>query len=252
MTTLRAVYPAVIAIAILSASCGDSGPSEPAGDERGPILILGDGGTEDSVAAILTRAGIPVVMAGPYWEYDGAGLDDASALVLLLGLEYDNAIPLAVQQQIVSFVGGGGGLMTTEWLLYNAAESETPLQAAIAAIAPAIYGGDYMDTGEPGDGLETYSVQAPEHPVAAGLPASFTTPELDWTWSITHADEADEKQAEVIFLGSESHDAVVAGRFGVGRTVHWNMGGHWIGDEIWTPHVRTLLENVARYISGRT
>jgi hypothetical protein len=74
----------------------------------GPVLILGDERTEDSVAAILTRAGLDVRPAGPYWQYAGGDLSDVSAVVLLTGVEWDQTMPDSVQQRLAAFVSAGG------------------------------------------------------------------------------------------------------------------------------------------------
>lgn len=216
-----------------------------------PVLLLGDGKTEDSVRVILNRAGIEVQSAGPYWEFDGSGLEGFSAVIFLVG--YDYAMPMDgdVQQGIVNFVAAGGGLVTTEWMLYNTSWDKN-LQGLVADIVPSLYGDDYSDTGEPGDGVEDYTRFAAGHPVAEGLPQTFSTPAFDWTYSLTTADPAPAKQAQVIFAGSLSGDAVVAGRHGAGRTLHWNMGGEYVGSRIWTPEMSQLLVNIVKYVSNRS
>ena len=40
---------------------------------------------------------------------------------------------------------------------------------------------------------------------------------------------AQEKNAQVIFQGSQSGAAIVVGNFEEGKTIHWNMGGHYAG-----------------------
>lgn len=239
-----------LALVLAATACGGDDPAAPE-VEPGPVILLGDGRTEDSVRVILARAGIHVQSAGPYWEYDGTGLADASAVIFLCGYSYDMAMAEDVQQQIVAFVEGGGGLLTTEWMLYNTSY-DPELQGLVAAIIPALYGGGYVDTGNPGDGVETYTRAAAGHPIAEGLPASFGTPELDWSYSMTVVDPASAKMAQVIYAGSLSGAAVVTGRHGAGRTAHWNMGGEWVGSRIWTPEMRQLLVNVASWVSGRT
>jgi len=229
--------------AFLTAACGGDGPSAPV-IERGPVILLGDGQTEDSIALILTEAGIPFEMAGPYWEYDGGGLDTASAAILLTGYDYLEEMPEAAQHAVVAFVEAGGGLMTTEWMLYNL-YYEFDAQSIVAAIAPAVYLDDYDYEGE------EYKRLMPGHPVAQGLPATFST-SGDWTWILTAPDPAPAKQAQVVFGGESSGAAVIAGVHGQGRTVHWAMAGEYNGSDIWSMDVRKLLVNIVSYISKRT
>lgn len=232
-----------MAAAVLAASSCRESPTQAIPDP-GPVILLGDGATEDSVAAILTSAGIEVHYAGPYWEFDGSGLEEASAVILLTGYDYFQDMPHDVQHGIVAFVAAGGGLMTTEWMLYNY-HYEADKQDIIAAIAPAIYGEDYEYE------AEQYTRMAAGHPVAQGLPATFMTRD-DWTAVVTLVDPSPAKQAQVIFSGSTSGAAVIAGVHGQGRTVHWSMAGQYDGDDIWSDEVRQLLVNIASYISGRS
>ncbi|HUF26587.1 MAG TPA: hypothetical protein VMM18_06365 [Gemmatimonadaceae bacterium] len=238
-----ALLALVAALSFTVTGCRDTGTTEPTA-ELGPVLILGDDRTEDSVSTILTAAGIPIRMGGPYWEYDGSGLADVSAVILLTGWEYFEDMPEAAQHAIVAFVAGGGGLMTTEWMLYNL-HYQYGKQDIVAAIAPALYGDDYEYQGE------HYSRLIAGHPVAQGLPQSFET-RPDWTSVVTMADPAPAKQAQVVFGGSVSGDAVIAGRHGEGRTVHWSMAGEYNGQDIWSVEVRQLLVNIAKYISKRS
>lgn len=241
---------ALAGLLAITTGCGDASPTEPLteppAEPPAPILVLGDAQTEDSVATILTRAGIDVQMGGPYWEYDGSGLADVSAVIFLCGYEYNREMPASVQDMLLAFVADGGGLMTTEWMLWNA-HHESGLQDIVAGITPARSpDGDYDYGGE------TYTRVTDGHPVAEGLPASFAIPGSDWSYSMTAADPAPSKSAQVVFSGSASGDAVVAGRHGLGRTVHWNMGGEYNGSAIWSDEVRRLLVNIAKFISHRS
>jgi len=56
-----------------------------------------------------------------------------------------------------------------------------------------------------------------------------------------------ENQAETIITGSESGDALAVGIYGQGTVIHWNMGGHYGGSDIWSDHVRLLLANIVQF-----
>lgn len=190
---------------------------------------------------ILEEAGMDAEFGGLYWEWDGSGLDDVSPFFFLTGYEYNETVADSVQEALVDFVSAGGGIMTTEWMLY---ETGGGYYDMITAMAPSLYDDDYDYY------TETYTVAVPAHPIAQGLPASFATPDDAWSYSLTVADPTPSKQATVVITGSASGDAVVAGKYGLGRTVHWNMAGQNEGEEIWSTEVRQILVNIAKYISG--
>lgn len=235
----------LVEMAFFVSACGDS-PTENGDEEAqaiGPVLVLGDSATEDSVLAILAENGVDAQFGGMYWEWDGSGLDQASAVVFLSGYVYQETMADSVQAQLAAFVAAGGGLMTTEWMLYD---SDAGFYDMVAALAPSVYDNDYDY------GTETYTVVAPSHPVAEGLAPSFATPDTGWSYGYDVADPAPFKSSTVVISGSYGGDAVVAGEYGAGRTVHWNMAGQYDGDDIWSPDVRRILVNIAKYISGAT
>ncbi len=199
------------------------------------ILILEDGGTEVGVYDILSGADLPVTLAGPYWEFTANRLDGYDVVIFLNGKNYSGRMPAAVQTALRDWVSNGGALLTTEWLMWSGSVNETT-----TGILPVTYGGTWST------GVETYTREA-EHPISANLPASFQT-RTDWSFSVTRVDPDPVKDAVVVFSGSRSEDAVVTGRHGSGRVVHWNMGGVWNGTNIWSIEMRTLLVNIAEYL----
>ena len=200
------------------------------------VLILEDDGTEDSVYAVLTSEGINTTLGGNYWEYTGTGINQYGMVIFLCGVEYGEPMDSSVQQIIRNYVFSGGKLLTTEWIAYG----EYDYYPLIYEILPVVYNDDW-DYYE-----ETYYKQL-NHPISLSLPDSFVVP-VDWSYSFTVRDTTQSKQALTIFKGSESGDAVVLGRYGAGEIIHWNMAGHYDGDSIWSPEIKTLLINVVRYM----
>lgn len=200
------------------------------------VLILEDDGTEDSVYAVLTSGGINTTLGGNYWEYTGTGINQYGLVIFLCGVDYGETMDTSVQQIIRDYVFNGGKLLTTEWIAYGVYDYY-PL---IYEILPVVYNDDW-DYNE-----ETYYKQL-NHPISLSLPDSFVVP-VDWSYSFTLRDTTTSKQALTIFKGSESGDAVVLGRHGVGEIIHWNMAGHYDGDSIWSPEIKTLLNNIVRYM----
>lgn len=74
------------------------------------ILILEDGGTQDSVYSILSEAGFNVTLGGPYWQYTGVDIDQYRLVVFLNGVTYSLVMPDSVQLKIRSYVGNGGDI----------------------------------------------------------------------------------------------------------------------------------------------
>lgn len=245
--TPRAGRPLLLAALLvgMAVACGqDPADPDPEITPPDPVLILGDERTEDSVYTILTDADIDAVMGPAYYLWDGTGLDSISAVILLTGYDYSYSMADSVQAALVDFVAAGGGLMTIEWLVWNTEVGGDGEYDDVAAIVPTVYDGGYDY------GTETYNVQLPSHPIADGMAASFAVPDTGWSYTFAVADTAAAKEAAVVITGSISGDAVVAGRWGDGRTVHWNMAGQYDGDDIWAPEVRQLLVNIATFISG--
>lgn len=237
-----ALLAACCVLLLVPAGCGDDDPAAP---EWPPakVLVLEDDGTEGEVLRILTDAGMDVTLGGPWWQLDGAApLDGYDAVVLLACVEYYQQMSSAAQVALTNYVAGGGGLLSTEWLTYYASRN-----AVLTAILPAE--ADDYDY-EP----ETYTRQG-DHPLTRGLPTTFATGTdstgTDWTWVTMIPDTAAAKQAQVVYTGSASGGALVAGRWYAGRTVSWGMAGAYDGDDVWVPATERLLVNVVNWLAGR-
>jgi len=224
----------VLTVAALLAGCGSDDPASPAGG-RGTILVLGDGGTEGHVMATLKGAGFTVRDGGLFHEYTGDGLQGVDAVVLLAGVDYDHDMVDAGETALVAFVGAGGGLLTTEWLTYSGAQDG--YHSILRNILPVYYGGSYAN------GTETYTVME-DHPVTAGLPATFPTGSGN-QYSVVGMKIG----AKQLVRGDRSGAALVTWRKG-GRVVSWNMGGEYGGGEVWTADIDRLLVNAAGYCAG--
>jgi len=235
--TFRWLPATLLLVALgLQAGCGDDCPTAPEPPVPAKILVLSDAGTQGHVLFVLAKAGFDDVEGPLYYEFDGTGLEEYDAVLLLNGVDYGYAIPDSTQARLVRYVENGGGLLTIEWLLY---EDNNPI---LTEILPAEYGGDY-------DYAPDDYTRALDHPVSAGLPDVFTTPE-DWSAVQLAAVSDSTKAPEVIFHSTIAGDAVVVGRYGAGRTLCWGMAGEYHGTKIWDANVDKLLVNAVRWLAG--
>ncbi len=225
-------------LALALAGCGgdddDDNPTAPEGPSDPVILVLSDGGTEEHVSAVLAGAGFDVRDGGLFHEFTGDGLADADAVIVLAGPDYGNDMDDAGEMAIVSFVHGGGGLLTTEWLTYSIDRSD--YHQILQHVIPVSYAGEY------GSESETYTVME-NHPVTANLPQTFTTG-ADGQFSMVEPKAG----ATQLIRGNSSGHAVVAWTQ-TGRAIHWNMAGAYGGEDIWTPEMDQLLIDAVGYIS---
>ena len=54
----------------------------------------------------------------------------------------------------------------------------------------------------------------------------------------------------MLFHGSYTGDAVVAGHHGKGRVVSWGMAGEYDGTDIWSSEVDLLLLSIVLWLAG--
>jgi hypothetical protein len=234
----------LLAALLLVAACGgDDDPTSPGDTDPARVLVLQDDGTETRVMEILTAAGLDADLGPLYYEYGADDLHEYDAVVFLNCVDYGESLPETTQTKYVEYLAAGGGIVTMEWLLYYDDSNEILTDAL-----PVDYGDDYDY--EP----ETYTRML-DHPIAAGLPATFATGSdttgVDWTWVEMVPVTDPDRQVEVVFEGSMSGPVVVAGRYGEGRAVCWGTAGVYNGDDVWTEPTERLLVNIVNWIAGK-
>ena len=199
------------------------------------IYILHDAGTQDSIAVILSDAGMNVEIGGPYWEFTDQDISEYNMVILLNGVAWTSSVPQAGQDNLRQYISDGGVMLSTEWISWSGSTNQT-----LNSIIPIVYGGTWST------GSETYTVLE-DHPITADLPETFDVP-LGWSFSATDRKSDPTLNAVTLISGSRSRDALVIGDFGNGSIVHWNMGGQYAGSSIWSEEVRLILTNIAEFI----
>lgn len=128
-----------------------------------------------------------------------------------------DTVPLAGQQQLVDFVAAGGGLITTEWIVYNNGTSGGTAYALVAPILPVTYGLSWN-----GSASTTFTQASTDAVMNSGVPETFESP-VDY-FAGTETKLEPRPGATVFFLGSnlDNNAAVTGWQVGAGRTVSFS------------------------------
>ena len=133
------------------------------------VLLLGDDYAETQVQVALEAAGHVVTYAGLYFEWDGVTPDvsDFDVVVFLDGYEYGHELQPMAATALESFVAQGHGLVMTEWVAWDVCVFNKVL--AVRNLMPVT-----MPDCNDYDAGETWTVLDPNHPLAAGVPPTWT------------------------------------------------------------------------------
>lgn len=211
----------------------------------GDILLLDDDelssgelvGSSQTVLAGLRAAGLRVVSADSYSDWDGLFPNPTQfkTVVFLDGYYYGNGLKAGVSAVLTNFVGSGGGLVVTEWTASDvrAGTLDSTFALLMPVVLPAQAG---FAAGA------TWTVTHPAHPVVAALPGQWSDP----TW---YSDVQPVSGATVLVSGPTNLPLVTVRPFGAGTVVHLNhtltYDDYGVGGEA----VR-LLVNAATFAGG--
>ncbi|MGH7741735.1 MAG: choice-of-anchor D domain-containing protein, partial [Candidatus Eiseniibacteriota bacterium] len=148
------------------------------------------------------------------------------------GPGFGSDMPQGGQAALVRYVSGGGGLIFTEWILY---ESDLGRYATLRPLIP-------MRRISGNSGSFQYHV-AMNHPVTAGVSSTFTV-ESGLTGG--HAAYG----SELVTI-PDGEAVVVAGDYALGHVVEFGMAGNWNGYRpLEQPDLQKLLVNAADWVSA--
>ncbi len=210
----------LIALLALSAS----GPIF-AGGNPPDVLLLSDSGSEEQVAAALGAAGHTVAVT-PYPTWDGLGLETISAVVFLDGVGYGLGLTEEADAALADFVAGGGRLVMTEWTCWDGYFDLSPQVTALMPVSTPDAAFGYGDT---------WTVSDPDHPLVAGLPASWTDP-AGWTNAVAHP------LATVVVTGAAGNALLSFRTDAGGAVIHVNHSMAYGANQI-EPEALQLLVN---------
>lgn len=148
-------------------ACAAAGPCVHAAH----VYVFSSGNTQadEAVMAALTAAGHTPMLGVQYTGFDGSiNLAGFQTVYLQANANWSVAagMPTTGQQQLVSWVHGGGRLVTSEWVTYFAAPgSKFEVLGPILPLTQAFTFGSLA--------TDTYTQATPDAVIDAGMPASF-------------------------------------------------------------------------------
>jgi hypothetical protein len=226
---------AVFLALILAVSCSDDEPTAPV-SVPAKVLILEDGGSEDTLQLFLDSAGFDVTMGGLYSSYTGTNFSAYDLVIFLNGVQHTNVMADSVQTALKNYVMGGGVLLLTEWMVYD---GNTTI---LDSLSPVTSGGGYND------GFEAYLKQL-DHPITAGLPDSIDITNPCGYWYATNAKPTSLcTNIQTIYNGvASASPQILIGTYGTGRVIYWAMGGQTQCADLWVSPVRRIFINIAAF-----
>jgi PEP-CTERM motif len=137
------------------------------------VTSSGNATADAALVSSLTGFGNTVTLGVEYTAFDGTQ-SLAGIQTVYFQPTYNWAsgdMPAAGQNALVSFVNGGGGLVTAEWLVWKVASSSSTQLTAIAPLLPIVPTSSFDSTATGSFGVTTANAT-----LNAGLPSSFSTP----------------------------------------------------------------------------
>ncbi|HEX2897838.1 MAG TPA: hypothetical protein VHP63_07305 [candidate division Zixibacteria bacterium] len=228
---------------ILAVSCSDDEPTAPV-PAIANVLLMEDGGNEDSLYKILDLANFDVTLGGPFQNYTGTDFSAYDLVILLNGIDYTYEMPDSVETALKNYVSGGGVLLVTEWMCYTI--YTFGYNRILDSILPVESFGDSY-----GPVVETYLIEgnnAEINAIRAGVPDSFDT-RATWSYSAVFTNPRSQlTNYTLIYSGVLANTpALTMGTIGTGRVIHWSTALEYEGVNIWSPEVRRLFINIAAF-----
>ncbi|MFN3649531.1 MAG: hypothetical protein ACK47B_08095 [Armatimonadota bacterium] len=207
------------------------------------VLRSGSAEQDGAVEAALQEAGYSVTMGVPTPVWDGTSADLTAFDVVVLLNSYNwisTEMPSAGQRALMSYVAGGGGLITAEWLMWNVYRS-----GAASGLAPALPAttSSYVAAVEP----ITYTRAAADPVLDEGVADSFTFAPNDVFGSESTLKP---KQGATVFYqsGGASGAGVLGWDYREGRVLSFST---FISQaELAHPDYRRLFRNGVRWAAG--
>jgi hypothetical protein len=238
---MRAILRSSFSIILLLALCS----AQPAQCALVLVLSSGNAAEDTAIENSLESFGHSVDLGPQYINFNGTtNLAGYESVVLLTNYNWNTSpgnMPAAGQTQLLNYVGAGGGLVTSEWLVWKTAAQAafTILQAAIPVVPTVAFRGATQ---------VTYSQVTPDPTLNAGLPASFTFNATNISGTET---QFNPKPGATIFYDSDyplAGSGVIGWDSGLGRAISFST---LIGQQdLANANYARLLSNAVSWSAG--
>lgn len=223
-------------LAAIGGACGSA--------TAGNVLMLstGNGAWDNQIAASLQGFGHTVTVGPQYTAFNGStNLSGVDAVLLLTNWNWNTGdMPVAGQTQLVNYVNNGGGLVTSEWLLWKRAAQNNFL--TLDAVLPGTTDATFFV-----GATTTYSRAVPDSILNAGLPSNF-----QFTLSNilgTETEMTPKNGATVFYTTSQTGEAGLVGwQTGAGRVLNFStlIGSTEMND----PNYARLVSNALNWAAS--
>jgi len=201
------------------------------------VLTGGNSSTDQMVANSLRAAGFNVTIGvqTPSWNATQANLSSYDSLVMLNNINWRGKMATEGAASIRDYISAGGGLITGEWMAYNA-----QYNSIIADFMPADYAGFLGD-----DSLDTdFTNVEVDSTLSEGLSGKFKVKKgsAEGTESKLRA----KANAKVFYSSSASGGAGLVGwNYGQGKVLAFSS--ILTGDEIDNNDLKKLISNAGKW-----
>ncbi len=218
------------------------------------VLILSDvdGASTTALANSIVSAGFHVgIVRAPEFNWFGSNpaVDGYDAVIHLNGFTYNLPLAAGAQSALRTFVNDGGGFVAAQW---NGYEELVGQQTGMPELTLLGVGDGNSDSCGPCS--VTYSVVSGQesHPLAAGLPGSFSVFADGHDASLKPGSEA---STLVVMTSPSGGPAVLAREFGAGKVVNFSFAPNYADfpadrKTLEDGNVQQLYVNAVRWSSG--
>lgn len=235
LSTIRCLAASIIFLGVMAQA------------EAGTILLLSSGDTtQDTTLTSVLQSGGHTVTLGPQYT----GFDSSVVLTgfetVFLQVNYNwgggTDMPTDGQSALLSFLNNGGGLVTTEWLVWqiNTHTQFTTLSAAIPVVPTSVFRGSSS---------VIYTQATADSLLNAGLPNSFTFTATNIAGTETRFEP---KSGATIYYGSDYDlgEGLIGWNYGLGRVLSFStvVGSSSLADT----HYARLVSNSVDWVTRQS
>jgi hypothetical protein len=245
ITTAAKLSRFLLTVAGAAAACLLLLPLPPA-QAQVNVYVLGSGNAvaDTTLVNTLTGFGHNVTLGVEYTAFNGTqSLAGINTVYLQTNYNWPNGdMPAAGQTALVNFVNGGGGVVTTEWLLWKNASSGNTQFSILNPILPAT-----PTSAFDGDLLVTFAQVTPDAILNAGLPTSFDVT-LESIGG-TRTDVSSTRPGATVYYSNDGGFlSVIGGPSGAGRVLNFStVNGQ---AQVQDPDFARLLSNSMNWAAG--